>query len=101
MRRYSTFLCTLIMTFGMILPVNAQWGTPLKVEILSPSEGEALQGVIPVIGSTNVEGLESWELSFSYINDPRETWFLIDESDEAFSNEILAQWDTTAITDGD
>jgi hypothetical protein len=26
---------------------------------------------------------------------------LIDESDEAFSNEILAQWDTTAITDGD
>ncbi len=101
MRRYYLFLFFLTLTFGTVLPVNAQWGTPPKVEILSPSEGEVLQGVIPIIGSTNVEGLESWELSFSYINDSRETWFLIDESDQSFSNELLAQWDTTAITDGD
>lgn len=101
MRRTYLFLFFIIITLGMVLPANAQWGTPPKVEILSPSEGEVLQGVIPIIGSTNVEELESWELSFSYINDSRETWFLIHESDQAVSNELLAQWDTTAITDGD
>ncbi len=89
------------MALGMVFPANAQWGTQPEVEILSPSAGEALQGLIPVIGNTDVEGMETWELSFSYINNARETWFTIDEGDDALNNEIITQWDTTTITDGD
>ena len=101
MRRSILFFFFLILALGTTVPVNAQWGTPPEVEILSPSAGEALQGVIPVIGNTDIEGMESWELSFSYITNSRDTWFTIDEDDQAFENEILAQWDTTTITDGD
>ena len=101
MRRLFLVFTLLIIAFGTAPPANAQWGTPTEVEIHSPSSGEALQGVIPIIGITSVEGLGSWEISFSYISNSRDTWFLIDEGDQAFENEIITQWDTTTITDGD
>lgn len=100
MRRLVLLLLFILLAFGSVLPVNAQWGTPPKAEILSPFESEALQGVISIIGSTNVEGALAWTLSFSYPNDPRETWFTIQEGDQTFKDEILAQWDTTTLTDG-
>ena len=100
MRRLFLPLLTLFLAFGLVHPVDAQWGTPPEAGILSPSSGEALQGIMPIIGTTNVEGALSWVLSFSYDNDSRETWFLISEGDQVLSDETLAQWDTTILTDG-
>jgi len=100
MRRLFFPLLIILLAFGLVLPVHAQWGSPPGAGILSPSNDETLQGVISVIGTTDIEGALSWALSFSYDNDPRETWFLISDGDEVYSDEILAQWDTTILTDG-
>ncbi len=101
MHRLQSFFFFLILAFGTALPVSAQWGTPTENKILSPVNGEALQGMIPIIGITDVDGMISWELSFSYNSNPSNTWFLIKEGDQAANDEILTEWDTTTITDGE
>ncbi len=66
----------------------------------APLAGEALQGSITIIGTTAVEGFEAWVLSFAYVSDDTDTWFLIDEGTNAVEEDVITQWNTTTITDG-
>jgi hypothetical protein len=89
--------------FGMVLasPVlarNAQFGDPV---IVVPRPGDVLQGVVTIIGTTDVTGFVSDEVSFTYADDPTGTWFLIAMNSQPVFNDTLATWDTTVITDGD
>jgi hypothetical protein len=67
--------------------------------IHSPLPGQALQGLVPINGNTVENGFKSAELEFSYTYDPTHTWFLINETDKPVSDGLLAQWDTTTLTD--
>ena len=69
-------------------------------EIEYPEPGDMLQGVIIVLGDTDVYGFHSSEISFSYSLDTATEWFLIHSSTEPINNGTLAVWDTTTITDG-
>jgi hypothetical protein len=69
------------------------------VVILSPIPGQALQGLVPIKGNTVENGFMSAELEFSYTHDPTHTWFLINETDKSVADGLLAQWDTTTLTD--
>jgi hypothetical protein len=101
---------TLIFFFSLVatlmypwLIVNAQEATitpQIQVMILSPSPGQALQGTILILGDINVEDPILVELSFTYSDDQRETWFLIHEIEDSVPGEINFEWDTTTITDG-
>lgn len=73
---------------------------PAGAAITSPAGGQALQGVVSIQGNTAVDGFQAAELSFSYSNNPTQTWFLILQSDTPVANGLLAQWDTTVISDG-
>lgn len=73
---------------------------PLRVAILSPQSGQALQGSVPIIVNSAVNGFQSAELSFSYSQDATQTWFVIAEGKEPMKNGDWLQWDTTTITDG-
>jgi hypothetical protein len=66
----------------------------------SPRPGEAIQGIVAVIGSSDVNGFASAEISFEYMDDPTGTWFLIANNVQPVSKNTLATWDTTVITDG-
>lgn len=68
--------------------------------IRSPGPGQAVQGVVPILGSTAVDGFVSMEVAFAYAGHASETWFLIAESQEPVFDGILAEWDTTTISDG-
>jgi hypothetical protein len=68
--------------------------------ILSPKAGQALQGSIPVVVDTAVEGFETAELAFAYANNPTGTWFTIFQGNQPVSGEALMQWDTSQISDG-
>ena len=68
--------------------------------ISAPASGDALQGMVAIVGSTDVEGLRQWELSFSYAQDTTNTWFLIERDDTVIRDQTLAEWDTRSITDG-
>ncbi len=108
---------TLILVLGMASePARAQQKTPGTeppqtpqaspgpapgVHLQSPRGGEALQGSVPILGNTDVEGFQSASLFFGYQGDSTHTWFLIAQSDQPVKDGTLAQWDTTTITDGD
>jgi hypothetical protein len=68
--------------------------------ILSPSAGQAVQGSVPVIVFSDIQGFQSAELSFGYTNDQTGTWFLIAQNDQPITNGEIGTWDTNLITDG-
>jgi hypothetical protein len=71
-----------------------------QIKIDSPRDGDALQGVVSVTGTTEVEGFRSMELAFAYQADTTGTWFLIARSSTAVKEGALTSWDTTTISDG-
>jgi hypothetical protein len=68
--------------------------------IISPQQGEVLQGTVTIRGSSTVTGFQSSEVDFAYTGDPTGTWFLISQSSQPVDSGTLATWDTTTITDG-
>lgn len=76
-------------------------GTPTPfISIQSPKPGQALQGRQEIIGSFQVPDFGTAELLFAYADDPTNTWFLLQEYTQPITSTILAEWDTTLITDG-
>ncbi len=71
------------------------------IRIDAPLPGEALQGNVTITGSTQVDGFLAAELTFTYANDTTGTWFLVAEMFAPVENDVLAVWDTFALTDGD
>jgi hypothetical protein len=91
---------TLLLVFIFLPhPVQAQEGAQLT--ILSPSEGQILQGLVEVSGSVTVLGFANYELSFAYQGDPTQTWFVLSSSSLPVFEGALGSWDTTTLTDGD
>jgi hypothetical protein len=78
-------------------PVAAQ----VAPGILSPRQGDVLQGVVPIRGSSDVTGFTTAEVAFAYAGDTTGTWFLIATTRHPVAMDTLATWDTTTITDGD
>jgi hypothetical protein len=72
----------------------------VEAEITSPTAGDAIRGIVPVRGTNEVDGFQSWELTFSYTRDTTGTWFFISEGDETITDGTLSEWDTTTLTDG-
>jgi len=72
-----------------------------EASVQSPLPGEAVQGVVQVMGTTDIRNFEAYELSFAFQGDPTESWFLLVESNEAVERDLLGEWDTTTLTDGD
>ncbi|HEX8991137.1 MAG TPA: hypothetical protein VF784_05615 [Anaerolineales bacterium] len=69
--------------------------------IVSPADGQTLQGQVTVKGTTDIPNFSSAELAFAYNPDPTDTWFTIQTASLPVTGDVIATWDTTAITDGD
>lgn len=70
-----------------------------RIAISEPKPGQALQGTVRIIGSSNIRNFAHAEIAFAYQDNPTDTWFIISESDQGVVNDVLAVWDTTTITD--
>lgn len=68
--------------------------------ITFPHEGDALQGLVTIVGSNQMVGFVSSEISFAYSGSSTGTWFLIAKSDQIVQNGNLGEWDTSLISDG-
>jgi len=109
MQRIAYFVFLSLILVAQALSVSATPAAPTPatasptskpgVTILSPVPGQALQGLVPIIGNTAQEAFQAAELEFAYTHDPTHTWFLINESDKPVAGGLLAQWDTTTLTD--
>lgn len=68
--------------------------------ILTPAAGDAVRGVVSIVGTTDTPGFSSAEISFGYMSDATQTWFLLGQSFKIVVNDFLVSWDTTSIPDG-
>ncbi|MBN1231293.1 MAG: hypothetical protein JXA19_05485 [Anaerolineales bacterium] len=94
----KTRIFGILLIIIFLLPGHAL-GQGVSARISSPHQGEAVLGVVPVEGSTDVSGFDSYELAFAPSQEP-ETWFRITKSDTSIQEGILGEWDTTLISDG-
>lgn len=101
MRKWILFFGLFSFIVVPFLVVKAQEGDQGLISLTSPSGGEAIRGLFPVTGTTSINNFRNAELLFRYHGDRTGTWFLIYESAEAVTDDIIYQWDTTTITDGD
>ena len=56
-----------------------------QVIIDSPRQGEALQGQVAIKGTTDMEGLQSYQVDFAYQRDQTNTWFPVARGDEVLA----------------
>jgi hypothetical protein len=97
MTRIGTLFVLIIYLASIaVTSVAAQTG-PL---VISPRQGDVLQGVVIIKGTTDLKGFVSAEVDFAYTGDPTVTWFLIATNNQRVNLDNLAVWDTTTITDG-
>lgn len=69
--------------------------------IHNPAPGSAVQGLQQVIGSANVDGFTSYQLEFASQATASTSWFPIHQQTTPVDNNILGEWDTSVLTDGD
>lgn len=96
-RIFSVLWIVWVLTWVHPLRVLAQQATPI---ITAPRPGDALQGVITITGTSQVDGFTSAEIAFAYSGDPTSTWFRIATASQPVQDGTLAVWDTTGISDG-
>lgn len=94
----SLLVCQMLL-IAVLIPVNAQVSSDEPV-VISPRNGEAIQGRVEISGNTEMSGFQRTELEFRYVNDPKGTWFLLAETDQAVNPGKIAEWDTSIISDG-
>lgn len=85
---------------GIHFSAGAQATAASQIAITSPQDGDALQGVISINGTSAADGFRSAEIDFAYQNDPTKTWFVVQQTVAAIADGPLARWDTTTISDG-
>jgi hypothetical protein len=84
-------------------PVQTNQATPLggdEIQIISPKDGQALQGSVPVVVDTTLLNFQTVELTFAYSDDPTDTWFWIYQGIQPVTGTMLVLWDTSTLTDG-
>ena len=96
MKRIFLVIALVILLFPR--PSLAQEGADLI--IVSPETGQIVQGLAIVSGTVTVLGFSSYELSFTYSDDPTGTWFILQNSSLPVFEGELGTWDTTTLTDG-
>jgi hypothetical protein len=80
--------------------LRPQIGLTPGLYLTSPTEGSQLQGVVEIIGSVPEEDFDYADVSFGYGDNAGNNWFIIQKLDNPIHDVVLAQWDTTTITDG-
>lgn len=94
-----------LLIVSIIINLSVGWFSPKTqldlVRILSPQKDEVLQGKIDIIGTVTGIGFQYAELSFRFQNSESGTWFLISQIGEPKIDELLSNWDTSTIVDGD
>lgn len=100
--RLKAILCVFwYLTFLISLTAASPFQASTDAVIQSPLPGEAVQGLVQIKGNTLVEEFAGFELAFSFGDDVTETWFLITQSQFPINDDVLGEWDTSVLSDGD
>ena len=106
---YASFILLALIGFLAALPGAAQVAAAQatispSILIISPREGQALQGIDIIEGKIRGDGLAAGKISFRYASEGQETWFFVadlsPDNEEGSQTSFKVEWDTTQITDG-
>jgi hypothetical protein len=91
--------CFLVVSFSNGLPAQAQQTEESEIVVFSPQPGEAVQGLVQIVGTVDPEGFRSYEIAFAFMDDATQTWFQVASGSTPVIQGVLAEWDTTVLTD--
>lgn len=94
----KSFFLYLMIPIGLLFNTQAQVTPGLYV--VSPSEGQAVAGMVEIVGSVPDVSFDYAEVSYAFSGSEAPNWFLINKLDQPVMDARLAVWDTTLITDG-
>jgi hypothetical protein len=100
MRRRLRILLLVVVAglLGVAVPATAQ--DELSAEITSPQEGAVLIGLVSIEGRANNASFQRYKIEFALQGEPVDQWFLLTEIEQQVPSGVLAQWNTTIVTDG-
>jgi hypothetical protein len=95
-----TMLNLIFSSLISLLLFSANFSNTSGVEIVSPTEGQIVQGNFQIMGSITAEDFQSAEISYAYADADSPNWFTIGTVSQPVTNSLLVVWDTTTISDG-
>jgi len=98
MRRSSVWFTIIYLITTFFLLSFSQSETE-EVIILSPAAGQAVQGLVEIIGHANPDDFEEFTLSFQLQDSSTDTFFEIEKSNEEVESGKLGNWETSTLTD--
>ncbi len=88
----------LLISLALLTPVYAQ-GTDVT-QITSPTEGQALAGLVTITGSANHPDFARYELAYGPDPNPNDAWQPFAEGKQPVNNGVLGTWNTSVVADG-
>ncbi len=100
----SSLLLALIILVSLTLlgPAHAapvQQGADIA-QITSPTDGQALSGLVTISGSANHPEFARWELAYGPDPNPNDAWQPFAEGTQPVDNGTIGTWNTSVIADG-
>jgi hypothetical protein len=95
-------LVILVISLTLLAPVHA---APLPqgadiAQLTSPTEGQALAGLVTISGSANHPEFARYELAYGPDPNPNDAWQPFAEGKQPVENGTLGTWNTSVIADG-
>ena len=87
---------SLFVALNLLLFNSVSAGEP---GISYPEKGNAVEGIVEILGTVPKDDFSSASISYSYMGDD-DNWFLISRIARPVEESTLATWDTTTISDG-
>lgn len=102
MSKIKVFSFLLILGLNLYVISNslAQEAADPTVDITFPLPGEAVQGLLQIYGTVNVDDIDFYTLEFAYHDSTDQTWFGISKGENIIVGNLLGEWDTSSIPDG-
>jgi hypothetical protein len=91
-----------LMSLGLLHPVQAvpQWQGQDIAQITSPTDGQAIAGLVTITGSADHPSFARWELAYGPDPNPTDAWQPFTEGNQPVHDGTIGTWNTGVIADG-
>jgi hypothetical protein len=91
-----------LISFSLLQPAHAapQWQGQDIAQITSPTEGQAIAGLVTITGSADHPEFLRWELAYGPDPNPNDAWQPFTEGNQPVLNGSIGTWNTGVVADG-
>ena len=105
-RIIRAILLIALISFGLLPPALAaphaapQWQGQDIAQITSPTDGQALAGLVTITGSADHPDFARWELAYGPDPNPADAWQPFTEGNQPVHDGTIGTWNTGVVADG-